>query len=212
MSSNFEYVRNDKYVDHRVILAGMMSLFKQRDFSEVDVINWCQEVETRNICDVDNMVKFVKIPLAVEDFTFIDKPCNVYRILDLFDGRNNPIPFTTNQNGTRLVVRRELRLTSVQMNFVGMPVMDDGTPLIIRGHENACIYKCLANALMEDFSLGKLNANFYDMIQKKATNYIIEARGTLRHKTREDWNKLNIIQGNIIPKIGGISLYHLNFK
>lgn len=212
MPSNFEMVRNDKYVDHHVILSGMNSLFKKIDFNEIDVINWCQEIETREICDVDNMVKFVEVPLAVDDFVFVTKPCNIYKILDVFDKHNNPVPFTTNQNGTKLVLRPEKKHTMVYINYVGMPVNEQGIPLVIRGHENACIYGCLQNALMEPAAMGEINANFYAMIQQKATNFIIEARGTIRHKTREDWNKLNIIQGNIVPKIGGLSLYHLNFK
>lgn len=212
MQSNFEYIRNNKYIDHRVIMGNLMSLFKQKDFNEPDIINWCQEVETRDIGDVDNMVKFVQVPLKVDNFVSADLPCNIYRILDVFNANETPIPFTTSQNGSKLIFRKELNLTGVYINYVGMPVSEDGTPLIVRGHENACLYKCITNAFMEDFALGKISQGAYALWEQKATGYILEASSNRRHYTREDWNNLNIIQGNLIPKIGGLSLYHLMYK
>lgn len=207
MSSPSDYTRNHKYVDHLVILSNLQRLFKNKEFYEPDVINWCQEVETRDICDVDNMVRFVEVPLKVDNYNSIELPCNIYKIDDLFLSNGVRVPFTTSQNGSKLIVRDELTLVSVYINYIGTPVDEQGTPLIVRGHENACVYKCLTNGFMEEFAMGTVNQNAYMMWEQKATNYIRDARNGLRHKTRGDWNNLNIIQGNLVPKIGRLALY-----
>lgn len=212
--SNFDFIRNDLYVDHKVVLAMIRSRFKTLEFIEEDIMNFCQEAE-REIGDVENMVKFIEIPVPLENNYRGLLPCNIYRILDVYSrpkDNTSRILFNRNKDGRYLYVESKYKLDKVYMNYVGNPVNKNGLPLIVRGHEMACMYYALYNSLMESAMLGKIDGNMWAMIRNESPLRIASAVGSVRHMTHEDWNHLNIIQGNMIPKIGNISLLNTQFS
>ncbi len=212
--SNFDFVRNDLYVDHKVVLAMIQSRFKSIDFEEEDVMNFCQEAENE-IGDIENMVKFIEVAIPVDNFVRCLIPCNVHRILDVYSRPRDPkstVRFNRNPDGRYLYFDPELRLTKIYINYIGNPVNKDGVYLIVRGHEIACMYYSIYHALMEDALMGKIDRNIWKMIRDETPLRMIEAGSSIRHMTHEDWNRLNIIQGNMIPKIGGITLLNTQFS
>lgn len=212
--SSFDFVRNHLYVDHKLVLAKMQSRLKSYTFDETDVMNWCQEVE-KEIGDVESMVQYIEVSIPVDNYTMATLPCNIFKIYDIYSkpqDHKSVVNFSYGKDGRNIYINSELRLNKIYINYVGNPVNKDGIPLIVRTHEMACVYYCLYNSLMEDALLGNVDKQMWMLFNQRASNFIAQAVGSLRNMTNDDWNKLNIIQGNQVPRIGNIKLLNTNFS
>lgn len=213
-SLNFDFVRNDLYCDHKLIMAKMQSRFKNQTFYEEEVMNYCQECE-QQIGDIDSMVKFIEIPLIVTDFSKALMPCNVFKIMDVYlqpKDNNSRVNYNRNGDGRYLFFDTDLRLRRVYINYIGTPVNRDGIPLIVRAHEMACLYYSLYNSLMEVASEGKFDMSMWGLFRNETPLRIAEAIGSKRHRDSADMNHLDIIRGNMVPKIGSMSLLNTTFQ
>jgi len=82
--------QNQKYITAETILSMLSSYIKKKEVDINDIIEWCAECEITVLGDVEQMHKYFMIPITVTNYKAL-LPCNVYRLLDVFDCGDNRI-------------------------------------------------------------------------------------------------------------------------
>jgi len=208
-------VTNDsRYVSHHVIAANISRKWKSKTFNLTDIMEWCSIAETSFLKEIDKMVHFYQIDLVVDtDNHTALLPCNIFRILDVYsDPNNSESAVSSYNNGSHLILPDTYTGDVIYINYVGQPISDEGEPLIIKGHENVCETYCLMCLFEEDAHLGKFPYQAWKEWDNKMSGQIAATKNDMRHYDRSYFNKLTIIRGNMIQKIGNVGLYHSQFK
>lgn len=204
---------NQKYTNYRVIMgrvARIMSLMNMGGMiNEDDIIEWTAECEIDYIADYSYFVKFRQVPLTVAN-CIAKLPCNVYRIEDVYLPSGN-VPYYN--DGAYLRLPEDFRGTVIYINYIGIPVDNEGIPLILKGHEQANVSFCVLQLLTPLHMAGQLkNPNVYAEYTDKVNYQCHAAKNGYRHKDRAAVNQEVIVWGNTIPKIGGLLLAHEAFE
>lgn len=213
-------INNSKYVGHEKIHARLNRVYKLHPFDIDDVLEWCAEAEIDYMPVVDTMLRFLEVPLKVIYSSVagiqpkVLLPCNVAKLWDVYsDPNTNGSDVEHFNEGAFLYLPLDYKLPYVYINYVGIPIDDNGNLLIVKGHEQACETFCKIKNFEEDALYGKFNAQMWYGFKEEFSGQIQYSKySILRNMTRQDFNKLEIIRGNAVPKIGRVSLYHLNFK
>jgi len=186
---------NYKYANYAEIENRVMARLKgfNKAVSSAEVLEWCMQIENEICVNVDNMYIYTQVPLKV----YNDKarvPCNTYRIVDVYTehgshGNGGRVKF--NDLGSYLIFNPRDKVTNPLIDYYGSPIdMETGEPLIQRGHELACEWFCVYNALFSDFGTGKINANFWQEVKLNKENEILAAQCySLQFKTRDELNQ-----------------------
>lgn len=197
------------------IQADLSRVFKSKNFDIYDIVEWCGIAETRYIKDIELMIPVYEVPLVVSSSQAL-LPCNVYRLLDVYDVGGSLIDFKMNNHGTYLTSLKyrnrdeDYAEDTIYINYMGTPIDDEtGYPLIIKGHENACEMFCKIRSFEEDAVLGKISYPMWDSWNMKFSGMISHAaQNPYRHKTRAHLKDLEIIRGDSLPAIGKLILSH----
>lgn len=201
---------NHLYTDHNEIIARLSLRIKKKDFSEVEIMTWCQEVETHHIKDTNTMWRFLEVALETHDYSndykMVELPCNIYRLLDVYGDPNNPIShleskFLNKDNKINLLVENKGQ-KYIYINYIGTPIDENGTPLIAKAHIEACITYCLMMLYYEDY-LERQNPVATEL-ERKFSGQMAHAKNSVRHLTKEHFNRLNVINGDMIESIGNM--------
>jgi len=195
-----------------VIKQMLSSRFKTKEWQEQEILEWCMEVETMHLVDVDTFAKFVEVCIPVQNKRF-RKPCNLYRWLDIYSSAGDPQSKVNNDTRSLTAwVKLDDDFTGdyVYVNYIGTKVDElTGQPLINRYHRLACMFYCAQQAFMEESMLGIFPAQAYQLLQDgySAACYNAADLEAYRNMQRQDFTNLSIIQGNALPRIGNLTLY-----
>jgi hypothetical protein len=210
-------MNNQKYVTPDVIAYELGREFKSKKWDIGDVRTWCGIVETRYVKDIETMMKFEEVPLTVTSNMLL-LPCNVFRILDVYESVNKNLTYKNNgaylydfkYNGVKQTYSDNFTL---YLNYIGINIDEStGEILIVKGHEEACKTFCKIEAFAEDAAYGRFSKDIWAMWKEEFSGQFKAARYNVQHKSRLDIDNLNIIRGNMIPKIAGIELHHQIYK
>jgi len=207
------------FISPETIWADLTRNFLTKEIDRYNVIEWCAQVETRYIKDVDLMTDVMEIPLTVINSQAL-LPCNIFRIIDAYDGFESSIDYSLSSTGAYLT---SLKYTNsgadydedtVYINYKGTPIdPDTGFPLIAKGHENACEVFCKMRLFEEDALYGKINYNMYVRWDQQFSGMITNALADpYRHKVANYLKQLDTIRGNMLPQIGRLELSHKKFR
>lgn len=134
--------------------------YKSRSFSLYDVIEWCMQVETDHICDVDIMIRY-EATMRVSKGR-IDLPNNIYRILLIEDEYGKLIERKA-ITGSYIHGLGKYEGQRIRIEFLGVPLDYDCMPLVAASHRDACrryvIIQLFEDEAASDFSLYKIQAN-----------------------------------------------------
>ena len=201
-------VHNHLYTTHHNIAARLSRTIKTKNFNEDDIIEWCQEVETDILQQVDLMYNFLEVELTVTNYkAFL--PCNIYKIMDVYttpDQRSSRIPYI--DLGSYISFDTNQTLSSIYIDYKGMPVdLDSGLPLIIRGHEMACEAYCIWKIYTEDILNDKISIDSKNRIESRKDSELAACFSTsYRFKDRARMNNEMIIMGNWVPRLANLKL------
>ena len=143
------------------ILMELTRTYKTKSFGLSDVIEWCMQVETDHICDVDVMNKYV-VDLRVHKGR-VTLPINIYRILVITDQSGNVIKHKT-IGGLYIHGLDKYEGEYIRIEFLGVVMDYDCIPLIAASHKDAC-KRYIIIQLFEDEALS--DVNMYKMQQNR---------------------------------------------
>jgi len=202
-------VDNQKYLDYQFIIPKVSRAVKELGIIVIkeDIAEWCSECEIDYIAQEQWMVKYIRIPLRVIN-GYAKLPCNVYRILDVYNGYSW-INYET--DGSFIKLHPSYNHPYIFINFWGIPINEEGIPYILKGHEQACEAFCIWKLVYPFWIAGKMQAQIYKDIEDRLDIQVQAAKNGYRHKDRETVNHMMMIFGNMVPKIGSLTLYHQAF-
>ena len=198
-------ISNTKYITHEVIHADLSRTYKDKDFDNNDILEWCQIVECRYIKDIETMYKYIGVALTVTDNKTL-LPCNIYRLEDIYTNPTGSKSFLDCSNNGEYLMNIPDGYNTIYINYVGTPINEEGMPLIAKGHENACEKYCLLQAYMSEYLNNQISPQIYTNWEIQFSGQISNSRYNFRHKTRKEIDDINIIRGNSIPLIGKLNI------
>ena len=202
-------VVNSKFVSTNIILAKLSRNHKRVNWDNQDVLEWCMQMETEMLADVDSMCEYIDIKLKVTNKQ-APVPCNMHRILDVYTDPNDPKSKVSYfNNGAYLNFDSDYSLDYIYISYYGTTLdLQTGEPLILRTHIKACEAYCVQQAYYEKYLNNEINGQQWSVIDQRVTEgcNIAISQG-VRFKDRKDLMNMNVIRGNMISKIGLVTLY-----
>ncbi|MBC8315564.1 MAG: hypothetical protein H8E51_08670 [Bacteroidetes bacterium] len=204
---------NSRYTDHYTVMAAISRMIKNKPFQEQDIVEWCQFVELDCISKTSTMYTYIEVELEVNNQrAFL--PCNLHRLLDVYtiaEDYTSRVPYTN--VGSFISLDPDKSYDSVYIDYKGTPVdLDTGVPLIVRGHEDACVAYCVWCMYLEDIYDDKVSVDTKNRIEKRKDDAILAAKSKKwRYLDREDANKLMRIKFNMLPQPAGFKLIKTSY-
>ncbi len=200
---------NTIFMSPSVVWSTLSELYKSIEFDEDVVIGLCATLEVDHIKDITLMQPFQGI--GIEKINGLVKvPCNVFRILDIYEANENPL--TAANNGSYLYNLQDKYGNApddgdiIYLNYKGIHVDNDGIPQIVTWHQEACETYCKIKILEEAVGMGKFKESMYERWLMMLPGQISAAKNNFRHKTRKEVDDLNIIRYNMIVKIHNLPI------
>jgi len=195
---------NTGYTTADEIMAMVARDHKNKVLDRDDIIEWCAECERDFVYDIDQMVYYKGIGLAVKnDRTIL--PCNIFRLLEAKRTRNGT-RITYRRNGRFLIFGTHSELGAVYIDYVGLPVDENGVPYILEGHEQACAAYVVYKLYLGDFLAQKITLNAWAEIKQDMINKVRACGQDFRHYSSEYFDSLRKIQFDMVPKLYGVKL------
>lgn len=207
---------NNKYTTVENIAARIGQKHKQKSFTIDELVQWCAECVIEIVGNIDVLADYTRIKCVVTDNKAL-LPCNIYRLLDVFDANDNRYRAYTN-DGTHIIFNSSQSFNKdsvgrsyIMINYRGIAVdPKTGFPLIPRGQELACEAYCVWNLYYEDYLNGRLNGQQWSVIDNNKIVQCEAAKGGFRHFDNEEMRRYLNVVVNMIPNMRRIPLYHLN--
>jgi len=206
------------FVKADVISNRLNRQFRYKEFDPELVAEYCAQAEIEYIADVNIMNIFKSVPLTVGFQKMVLLPCNVFRILEVYNDSDPRLSY--NKTATHLT--HIIDLTSgeeveeddtIYITYIGVPVdPKTGEILIPSGHEPALETYCKMKFFEEDALLGKIDKNMWVLWSNQFSGQVSHVKSSFRHIDRLKINNLNVIQGNMLPQIGRLPLIHEQFE
>jgi len=199
-------MENSKYFKAEKIFARLNSIHKHK-MSPIGIgtiIEWCAEIEVEVIGNWAQFERYDKYEITVADGKAL-LPCNIYRILDVYDSGDTRI-MKYHNNGACISFSEYGGSISdgykLYINYLGIPIdLETEYPLFLRGHEQALFAGCVLKLYTEDYSLGKMRGDVY---QNMVTDYEVALRSAnngFRHFSRNDAKDYLAVVCNAIQKV-----------
>lgn len=215
MESNYRYTKID------VVYNNITRKWKSKGITKDDILEWCMQCELEYIQDIDALPLFTKIDLTVDVNLEVLLPCNIYRILDIFDSNGNVVNYQSNgaylYNLTDKYGNTDYYKEGdcIYINYKGVMIdCESGEPMIGSGHEVACETYCKIQMFEEAVANKVFDANMWMSWKNEFTNQYMAARyESRRYKTRDEIGTKSFqIRGNMLAHIGGLKLHHTMFN
>jgi len=177
--------------------------------TEDDVLSWCLDLETMQICDVEVMAHFKDVPLEVNPTTKLAVlPCNIFRIMHVYDESDSIIPFSLFSRKSHIKIPDNKKAF---ISYIGIPFDDNGDILIANNHIPAPETWIKLKIKEIDHFNGNYDPKLYAQFEYKLGNQITQIKQQVINLTVDHFDKLNVIRYNMIPTLGRERLYHKRF-
>lgn len=198
-----EHIGSGKYASVKSVAARIARNVKGKEFDIYDVAEWSGECETDEIGMYEAFVKYRNVCVDVKhNKAYL--PCNIYRILSVYEGKCK-IP-KYQWDGAYLRFNMDDPSTfgqeyQISIDYLGIAVDNQGLPMIMDGHQEACYWYCMTKLYFEDYMNGMIDENRYMFMQSQLGKYVDKVKSSFRYVTRDDMNDIQRIMHNLIPKV-----------
>lgn len=214
-------IANYKYTSIDIIHANITRKYKQKGIQRDDIMEWCMQCELQYIKDVESMPLYTEIDLTVDANGEVLLPCNIFRILDVYDSNGRVVEHKS--NGAYLYDLKNSHGSNsyykegdcININYIGIMIdCASGEPMIAAGHENAAETYCKIQIFEEAVANRQFDANLWMRWKDEFHGQHLAARyESNRGKTRDEViTKSFQIRGNALAHIGGLKLHHTIFN
>jgi hypothetical protein len=193
------------YTTHKEIVNRLATVISQKNIQEADIMEWCQQAENEHIIDMNVMWRYMNVPLQVYQGKAL-MPCNVHRLLDVYTSPNSSSSrLNFAHNSGYIFFDQDFEGETVYINYFGMPIDEEGVPMIARGHETACELYCLTKIYFEDSILGRINPNQYENWGQRFNNAVISIKQSMRYVDRKKLEVFDALKYSVM-RIGRLRL------
>ena len=203
--------QNTKYFTAEKIYSRLQRVFRQKmqEYKIGDVIEVCAEIELEILSNYSTFRHVNKFPIVVNQSMAL-LPCDLHRLKDIYTSSNQRIFFSTN-NGTYLHFSNECNIvppdgSTIYINYDGIPVDENGYPMLLRGHEQACFWGCVVRFFEEDHAMGRVNENVWRDWESRYENALASANTGFRHMDRNEMKVFMAGLYDAIPRVSEMNL------
>lgn len=183
------------YTSVKEIAAKISRNYKSLDYNLYDVVEWCGECE-KHIGEYKYFLEYEKVKIPVENCIAV-LPCNIIRLINVTGAGCKELNYYRDAN----LLKFSSDKFDIFIDYLGMPVDEEGFPLIMLGHEEACYYYCLKRLMEPDFIMGKMNIASWQYIMGQYEIYVTKAKNSAQHLSKRDMDKINMIKYNVIKNV-----------
>jgi len=194
-------IDNSKYTTYKEIIARVSSLVRHKNINPADIMAWSIECETEWIQSFASLVPYYKAKITVKD-KMARVPPYCARLLDVYsnpDDEKSHVNYYN--NGAYIILGSDYVQPHVYINFMGLPLDEEGIPLIKKGHEEACVWHCLVNAHLEDFINGRISPTAYGEMKGERNLQVQAAMQSYSDMDRQELMEIAAIHMNMLPYI-----------
>ena len=150
---------NNKFFSAKEVYAKIVSTYKRKS-SEITILNvmrWCSELMTEILRDPVGHIQNTKVQIGygqnyiVQD-NRVPVPFNIIKLQAVYDQEMRLVEDYSYQ-GETIYFRPENKPQKVYIDYLSIPVDEDGFPLIKRGYEAAAYAYCVYKMYEEDASM-----------------------------------------------------------
>jgi len=204
----------DGFTEPKYIAGRLNKIFKTKHFDEAIVGEWCAQVEVEYINDLDSMWEFRAVPLVVGNDKMVMLPCNVFKIDEVYDDNKDFLSYNRTKDGFLTDLRVETRDNeeveigdTIYISYHGVPInVKTGEILIPSGHQPICETYCKVRMFEEDAGYGKFSMTMWQTWDQKFSGQIQAIRSSHKNIDRTKKHHFQIIMGNMLPKIGRMTI------
>lgn len=176
---------------------------KMRGVPLRNIVEWCATVEIEYIKDFAQFTEVIGHEVEVSNYRG-KLPCNIFKLENVYTQENKRL-FNYGYNGTYLFFEREdIKTGTILIDYRGIPLSEDGFPLLLTGHEEACTKYCIYQLYQEDFAEGKVSSFFIQSIQAEFNDAVDDSRSSHRHMTGDDRHRFLMALANIVPNVNRV--------
>jgi len=203
IATSVEQINSGKYVSVKNIAARLARNIKGKNFDIYDVAEWAGECEVDEIGQYEGFAKYRNVKITVKhNKAYL--PCNIYRVLNVYRDRCS-IP-SYDWDGAYLRFNFDDPSSfnneyTIELDYLGIMVDDQGLPMILKGHEEACYWYIMTKIYLEDWMNNILASDRYQFFQDRLGHYVAKSQSSMRHYSRDDMNEVQAIMHNIVPKV-----------
>ena len=206
---------NNKYISVKTIAAKLARDVPSVEFDINDVVEWCAEAE-KNIGEFMYFEPHTDVEVKVKNRRG-ELPCNIWRLLQVKRNRNCSgcevlnyyndgtfLNFSDNSFTNALVSGGnvpEHGEFSVFIDYIGIPMDDEGFPMVMEGHQEACYWYILTKILFEDYLENKISTDRWNFIQEMYGKYVTKAKSSMQNLSRNDIDRLAMIRMTMVRNV-----------
>lgn len=203
----------DGFTTAKKIASRLNKQFNRKHFDPAIVGEWCAQVEVEYVRDTDMMWEFRAVPLTVGNDKMVLLPCNVYKIIELYNEDKEFLSFNRSGNFLTEIRNRQDENSEVEIgdtiyiSYKGIPVdQKTGEVIIPSGHQPMCETYCKLRMFEEDVGYGQFSGDMWGLWDRKFSGQLQAVRSSYRGITKEKLNQFQIVMGNMLPKIGRMTI------
>lgn len=190
-----------KYYSAKDVAVRIARNNKNLSFELSDIIEWCAECEIYEIGEFEQFTPHYNQEITVKDGKAL-LPCNVYRVLNIAEGSCKTKERHTNDGVYLHFPDKGTGEWKISIDYLGIPLDEDGYPAIMDGHQEACYWYCLTKIMLEDYLNKKIDSNQWSYINSMSAIKCREARSTFRFMTRNQMDEHMRMMHNMTRKVG----------
>ena len=192
-----------------VIFHRISEKFKGETISESQITEWCFDAEVNYIAEADDSRIYKDVPLDINPITKIAiLPCNVIRILDVYDSNEAPTSYTS-LPPSRIKINDA---TTAKISYVGLNVDDNGEPYFRSSHVPALETYCTVKILEGKALMLKYPYQIYKDMEQKFSNQIVAIKQSWTNRDHQTSNRMDAIYYNMLPVAAQRRLYHKQYE
>jgi hypothetical protein len=185
-------------------------------FDKWDIVEWCAEA-IKNVGNFESFHHYIPEHERVCHLKIKNRqailPCNVYRLLRVYH-RGVPMnntDYIRNDRYLRFIKHHDdwdeddgdddFIPRRITIEFIGIPVDEEGLPKIDEIMIQACYWYCLKMLMTEDFLFGKVPPVAFEYLEEQYGKYVQKAKSSFKNTSRNDMDEIAMIMYSMVPKI-----------
>ena len=178
-------MENQKYTTIREIISriSLQAPGKADSYSFDNYVDWCGICEVDYIKQSQYFVDYTAVKVEIDNQGRGLLPCHINRLKDVCVDEDMRKRISYNHDGR--IIRISERHDAIYLNFNTYPMCEDGYPLILKGHEEACVAFCMVKMYYSDFLDGKLDITRWNYLNQELSDQL-KTTFDYRHVSRND--------------------------
>jgi hypothetical protein len=169
-----------KYYNYKTVASKITNLFKNIQFDEDVIAQWCAEC-CMNLGQFEFFEYKASVLIPVTNH-MAEVPCDLYQLKRVYF---NFCPYNAYTHDG-VFIKTKIPNGEIAIDYLAIKMDSEGLPIILFQQLDACLWFCIHNLILEPFLMGKIDANKYQMVEQKYQLHYIASIGDTSLVSQDD--------------------------